>query len=60
MRSSVDRGDAKTGGRRVIVIARAKLFAARFYTDHVHSRSRGPCHAVVHGADALAIDDDQL
>jgi len=39
---------------------KGEVVAARFYTDHVHSRSRGPCHAVVHGADALAIDDDQL
>jgi hypothetical protein len=53
------RGLASGDGDRAFL--QAKLLTARFYADHVLSRSHGLCHAVVHGADApLAIDDDQL
>jgi alkylation response protein AidB-like acyl-CoA dehydrogenase len=40
---------------------KAKLVTARFYADHVLSRARGLCHAVVFGGEAaLALDDEQF
>jgi alkylation response protein AidB-like acyl-CoA dehydrogenase len=39
----------------------AKLLTARFYADHVLSRSRGLCHAVMLGGEAaLAFDDEHF
>ncbi|MDE2503327.1 MAG: acyl-CoA dehydrogenase [Burkholderiales bacterium] len=53
------RGLAAAEGDRGFL--RAKLLTARFYADHVLSRSRGLSHAVMRGAEAaLAMDDDQF
>jgi alkylation response protein AidB-like acyl-CoA dehydrogenase len=53
------RGLASGDGDRAFL--QAKLLTARFYADHVLSRSRGLCHAVVQGAEAaLTIGDDQF